>query len=212
MATLLDLKVRIAAELAKDDLEDELSALLATHIERACEFYADRKFWFNAIIASASTTANVATVAIPATVRLVERVTIPAYRRELQKWPLDDMCESTATGVPSRYAYYNDELRFDPIPAGIFPLNIYGIAQVGAPVDDDDENIWTNEAQDLIVGQTKATLCRDVYRDPDGTQLAIAQVQDVLGRTKRETAGRLKAPLRVKDGPWASRSRTDLLR
>lgn len=201
MATLLDLKMRVAAELNRDDLEDDLSSVLATHINQACEYYADRRFWFNAIVTTMPTVANTATAAIPATVRRIDRLTIPSLGVELVETVLEDVdCPTSQTGQPRRYSYYNDTVRLFPVPGGVYTLQIYGVAQIAAPATDAASNIWTTEAYDLITAQVKMTLCRGVLRDPDGAQLAIAEVQDSLARLERETATRLVTPLRMPDG------------
>ena len=71
MATFADLKARITAEMKRDDLQDDTPNLLVKHIQDACEFYSDTKFWFNSILTTVTTTANVATVTIPSTVRII---------------------------------------------------------------------------------------------------------------------------------------------
>lgn len=199
MATRLEVKTRIITELDRDDLAGDLAGTLDTHVDRACEFYADQKFWFNSLIASVATVASTATVAIPATMRVIERVALQGYDYDLQEVLLDDLPDNTTTGVPKFYAYYGDLLKFDPIPSGVFTLKLYGIARIAAPALDADANIWTNEAQDLIVGRVKMTLCRGLFRDPEGAQLAIGEIQDVLARLKRETARRLTAPRRMRE-------------
>lgn len=200
MATLLDLKTRIIGEMSRDDLEDDLSSILATHIARACEYYSDTKFWFNSIATTVNTVAATATVAIPSTVRIIERITLPAYNMDLQELTLRELDDYTVQSIPKYYSYYNDSLRFSPIPDAIYTLNLYGIAKVAAPATDATENIWTTEAQDLIVGQTKMTLCRGVLRDTMGVELALGEVKDALTRLKRETARRLETPLRPRMG------------
>ncbi len=202
MATLLDVKQRIIAETHRDDLEDDYASLLQTHIERACEYHADTKFWFNSTITTATTTGGSASVTVPATVRIVERVTVPSLDLELQEDTLDRLCEGTGYGEPRRYAYLNGTLRLYPIPGAAYTLNIYGVAQVDAPASDATENVWTDEAQDLIVAHTKMTLYRGLLRDAGGVELAQAEVIDALNRLRRETARKLKAPLRAN---WSTR-------
>lgn len=196
MATYLELRTRIITELARDDLEDDLATTLVKHCERACEYYADRKFWFNSVITTATTSANTATVTIPSGVRVIERVTVPAYDVELREVTLTGLGDDTVYALPDRYSYYNDTIRFYPIPDQAYTLNIYSISQVDAPSDDGDTNIWTTEAEDLIVGHVKATLARSVFRDPEGYQLFAGERQDALARLRRETAKRLETPLR----------------
>jgi hypothetical protein len=200
MTTLADLKTRIIAEMVRDDLSDDLAAQLLIHIQRACEYYADEKFWFNSIIASAVTVAGTATVNVPATMRRVDRVSIPAYYTDaLIEVTLIDLKSDTTQSLPRGYAYYNDALKFYPIPDAVYTLELTGLAQVAAPTADADTSIWTNEAQDLIVARTKMTLYRGQFRDPEGTQLAIAEVQEVFNKLKRETAKRLETKLRVRN-------------
>lgn len=196
MADLADLKARIVAEMARDDLETDIPDVLLTHIQDACEFYADTKFWFNSILTTVTTTANVQTVAIPASVRIIERITIPAYDRELRERTMVGLAETLSPTIPSDYTYYNDSIRFWPTPDAAYTLNIYGLAQVDAPAVDADDNIWTNQAAQLIAAHTRMTLSRDVFRDPDGTQLAQGAITDWRTRLRRETARRLRTPLR----------------
>lgn len=199
MATLGEMKTRIIAEMVRDDLSDDLAAQLLIHIQRACEYYADEKFWFNSIIASAVTVAGTATVSVPASMRRVDKVSIPAYYTDLIEVTLIDLDTDTTQSIPRGYAYYNDSLKFYPIPDAVYTLSLIGLAQVAAPALDADESIWTDEAQDLIVARTKMTLYRGQFRDPEGTQLAIAETQEVFSKLKRETAKRLETKLRVRN-------------
>lgn len=199
MATYADLKDRIVTELVRDDLNDTYAGSLTTHIARACEYFSDEKFWFNAIVATASTASGVATVSVPASVRRVERVTIPALGIEVREVGLTDLCDRTDRSVPWEYSYYNDTLQFYPVPDAVYSLRLVGLAQIDAPVDDTDENAWTEEAYDLITARVKMTLCRDLFRDPDAVQMHIGAVQEALSRLKRETAQRLETPLRAND-------------
>lgn len=196
MATLSDLKTRIITEMVRDDLSDDLATQLLNHIQSACEFYAEEKFWFNSLVASVSTVASTQTVDIPVTFRRIDQVVIPAYNTEIAEETLGNMPIYPVYGLPNSYAYYNDQLTLYPIPNAVYSLELTGIAQVDAPALDADTSIWTNEAKDLIVSRTKMTLYRDQFRDPEGTQMAIAATQEAYNKLKRETARRLETKLR----------------
>lgn len=198
MTTLADLKTRIITEMVRDDLADDLAAQLLIHIQRACEYYSEEKFWFNSLVTTAVTVAGTQTVNVPATMRRVDRVTIPAYTQELIEVTMQDLDFDTVQSIPRGYAYYNDALKLYPTPDAVYTLQLTGIAQVDAPELDADSSIWTNEAQDLIVGRTKMTLFREQFRDPEGTQLAIAEVQEFYSKLRRETARRLETKLRTR--------------
>lgn len=198
MASYLQLRQRIATELSRGDLDEggELNDLLKTHVSRACEHYADTKFWFNSLVTTATTSAGTETVAVPATIRIVERVTVPAYDRELREVTLVELDDGDEQALPDTYAYYNDNLKLYPVPDASYTLNVYGVYQIAAPSADADTNVWTTEAQDLIVGRVKFTLCRGVFRDAEGATLAAAETTEALARLQRETARRLETPLR----------------
>lgn len=197
MATLADLKTAIIADTNRDDLSTDFSAGLLRHIQAACEFYADTKFWFNSIITTATTMPGSNSVTIPATVRIVERVTIPAYNADLSEVILGNFDDYEVSALPGWYAYYNDTLRLYPTPDQAYTLNIYGVAQVAAPSLDADSSIWTNQAKDLIAARTRITLYRDTEMgDSEMVQRAIGAEQDALGRLRRETSRRLQSPLR----------------
>lgn len=199
MATLADLKTRIITEMVRDELSDDLAAQMLVHIQKACRYYQNEKFWFNSIITSAVTVPSTATVSVPASMLRVDRVTIPAYYTELLEVTLGDLEYDTIESIPRGYAYYNDALKLYPIPDAVYTLELTGLAEVDAPAVDADTSIWTNDAGDLIVARTKMTLYRDQFRDPEGTQLAQADVQEVFAQLKRETARRLETRLRVRN-------------
>lgn len=201
MATLGDIKARIITEMSRDDLADDLAGQLTTHIMRAIEYYSDTRFWFNAAFGTATATPGSATVAIPAGIRRIDRVTIPAEQVDLVEttFPLVVDLHDTTAARPRLYAYYNDSIWLSPVPDSAYELNFYGIAQISQPAGDTGSTVWTNEAQDLIVNHTKMTLCRDQFRDPEGTQLALGAAQDASKRLRRETARRLATNLRVRD-------------
>lgn len=196
MATLGDIKTRIKTEMVRTDLDDELADTLDLHIQRACEYFSDERFWFNAYIGSISATPGTETVDVPVTIRRVERVSIPSLDVEVREVLLTQFPDLTASGAPEVYAYDNDALIMYPTPDQAYSLRIVGTKQIDAPADDSASNEWTTEAQDLIVARTKMTLYRDQFRDLEGVEIAKAATEEELTRLKRETARRLVIPLR----------------
>jgi len=210
MATLAELKTRIQTEINRDDLADDLATVLQQHIAAACEYFADEKFWFNSIVTT--TPASAQSVNIPAAVRRIERLTIPAQYTELREVVLPEFerLDGGQTGLPNAYAYYNDQVRLWPAPDATYTLQFTGLAQVDAPTSDSDSNIWTTQAFDLIVSRVKMTLARDVFRDPDGVQLFAAATAELLRKLKRETARRLETPLRARPDGLVRYNRFDI--
>lgn len=204
MSTLADIKARIIAELIRDDLEDDLAGQLLTHIQAACRHYAPERFWFNAIITTATTTQGDRNVTLPATMQRVQRVTLPQYYRELYETdlPYFEVPGNVVQSIPQWYTYYNDQIRLHPIPAGEYTLQVTGVKRIDPPEEDTDSNEWTTEAQDLIVAHAKATLSRDQFRDPEGYKMFAGAAQEHFSRLQRETALRLVSRLAPRDGHW----------
>lgn len=197
MATLLDLKQRIIAEMSRDDLEDDLSVLLATHISRAIEYYQGEPFWFNYGSASANTAAGTATVTMPATMRVIDKILTPAGDM-LIKRPLEDILASTtSSGTPTHYAEFGDGIYLYPTPSSILALTLFGTKNVAAPTLDADSTVWTNQAYDLINAHTRFTLYRDKFRDDEAKVAAQGAISEAFTRLKEETARRNDTPLRM---------------
>lgn len=202
MVTFTTQKTRIATEMTRADLaaSGALETVLEQHYQDAVEFYANEKFWFNSILTTATTSAGVATINVPATVQTVERLTIPAYDIKIEERGLSELPDYSTEGIPEYYAYLNDTLRFWPIPDAAYTLNVYGVAYVAAPTSGSDDNIWTNQAAPLIRAHTKMTLFRSVFRDTEGATLAEVEKNNAFKALKQETARRLKRPLRSERG------------
>lgn len=198
MPSQLDLKLRIIAEMSRDDLEDDLADLLATHISRAIEYYQGRRFWFTYGTVNANTSIGTATLSMPATMRLIDTVKTPAGDL-LIKRPLNDiLASSTSSGTPTHYAEFGDGIYLYPTPASVLALSLFGVKYMAAPTNDaDSTSVWTNQGYDLITEHTKMSLYRDKFRDPTGTELAMGALSDALTRIENETTRRNDTPLRM---------------
>jgi hypothetical protein len=91
------------------------------------------------------------------------------YPLILRTWDYLDDISSTPTGggMPVDYAYFAQQLRFYPIPDAAYAITISGTNRVPALVSDDDANIWTSDAFDLIKSEAKLILAREVLFDDD---------------------------------------------
>lgn len=185
MADYAALKTRIISETNRDDLADTDAVLLDQHVAMAVDEFANEAFWFNTAFSTVTTVAGTATVAVPAALRVVTRVS--GDYGDLRQSLADYLILDTTAGYPERFAYVGGTLRFSPVPAGAHVLTIFGVLQVDAPADDADDTIWTNEAARLIAAQTRYTLMRDKYRDIEAASLAKAAVDDALRAARRET-------------------------
>lgn len=193
MATLADLKTRIAEELVRDDMGtdgDNEDAL-----DRACDsaisYYADELQWFNDSTGTATTVASTATVSLPTGMRYATQV---SYLEEpLTKAKLDDILIYDDTGPPSHWAMDGSTIRLFPIPDGAYSLSVQGVA-------DFDDVTFPPEHYDLIAARVKVILLRFPLRDPEGLALARDEENDALQRVRRESRKRRVVPLKTELG------------
>lgn len=189
MATLGDLKARIADELLKRNLTAQISA----HISRAIEFYAGRRWWFNTGRMTGAVVSGSEYSPLPTGTRLIDTVIVGSIileRRDssdIEEWET----LAVSTGQPTDYTVEGSNLRLYPRPDAAYGLVINGTFDLPALATDGDSNAWTNDAQDLIAARARMTLCRDVLRDPDGAALAASAVNEAETDLQMKTIRRL---------------------
>jgi len=217
MATLDELKARIRLETNRDDIaaSGEAEGALTTAIVQAIEYYSDEPFWFNhygaTITAAANTTGGVDYVAIPATIRVPQKVSFDG--EDLQRVDLAAIEARTDAGRPTRWAASGDTIALWPVPDAAYALAVFGIAKVAIPGSGGASNIWTTEANDLVTARAKFLLYRDVWRDNDGVQFAAQAEGEALSRLRKETRRRTMVPLRsTGDEPWSAPSQFNINR
>lgn len=193
MATLSDLKTRIADELTRDDMGSggEAEGALNRAIDSAIEFYADELFWFNRDTGTRATTAGVDYVALPTSMRRAEQVSY--LQQPLIKVDLREIEDLTDSGQPSRWAENGDNIQLWPVPDAAYTLAISGVAELGTPVT---SNAWTTDGYDLIAARVKVILCRFPFRDTEGLAMAQQEEAQVLGKLLRESRKRRQHKLR----------------
>jgi hypothetical protein len=193
MATLGDLKARIADELLKKNLTTQI----ASHIAKAIEFYSGRRFWFNTgrMLGSAVTPDADGYVALPTGTRLIDQILIGNIVLEKRDASVIDELLSLApsTGQACDYAVAGDRIRLYPTPSGSISLAVVGTFDLAALSSDSSSNAWTNEAADLIAARSRLTLYRDVLRDVEGMALAKEAVRDAETDLDMKTIRRLGA-------------------
>lgn len=79
----------------------------------------------------------------------------------------DTSVNPLVTGQPIDYAYLAEQLRFYPIPDGVYPITLSGTQRLTNLVNPTDANVWTQDAYDLIRSEAKLILAREVLNDDD---------------------------------------------
>lgn len=172
--SLTTLKARIAGELNRDDLTSEIAAAITT----AISYYRSKRFEFNELTASFNTVADQESYAsgdtgFPTDLGQLDtaRITVSGVRDPLRPIGYGTLQElsstTTATGVPSAYAWYGQKLYLYPIPDDAYAVLLSYQQREAAPANDaDTSSVWTNQAEALIRHCAKKLVRRDKMQDP----------------------------------------------
>lgn len=195
--TLDDLKSRIARETHRSDLTTDI----ATSINRAIRFYQARRFSFNQLRDTFSTTAETefyttdtaSPSTLPSDIGEIDLLTVTVNGRRLrmnersEAWIEDESQDTAQRSYPTDYAFYASRLRLYPIPDATYTLTISYLQRCDP---DTASSVWTNEAEDLICHAAKKRLYRDVLLDVEAAQLCAQAEVDEFKRLMKD-AGQL---------------------
>lgn len=193
MATKAQLKARIATEVNRDDLLDDLATQFETFFNRSIDYYADQRFSFNEARATSTLVIGDEYADLPTGSRMVDRVfvLINQTRYELQKretWYIEGLYSAPQQGQPTDFAFINGQIRLWPTPSQAWTLIWETVRDVlPALTTDSSENAWTNAGQDLIDARCRIYLYRDQFRDNDGLVQATLAEKEALSRLKGES-------------------------
>lgn len=195
MATLDQLYARLILDTNRDDMGTggALEQARIDAVADAVELHADEPFWFNRASGTESTSAGVATLSVPAGIRIAG--TVACQSEPLAKAALEAIEHRSETGLPARWAENEGSIQLWPIPDGAYALSVYGLSSIGVPAAGVDSNHWTTEAGALILATAKKILYRGVLRDAEGFALARDEEQEALSKLRRETRRRNQAGL-----------------
>lgn len=167
MSTLAEMKASIAAEIYRSDMSDTITR----EIGRAIRFYQDRRFWFNETRTITFSTADgVEFYDASSNVNIsdllgIDYITVQqgnAIHQMAQTTPLDlDTIDQTTASrnVPLWYVYFEQKLRFYPVPNGAYPIRIAGVIVAPAPATDGETgNPWMTVAEELIRSRAKRNI------------------------------------------------------
>lgn len=192
MATLGELKARIAEEIDRSDM----TAKIASVVNRSIEFYADERFWFNEDIGTATTTADDEYVTPPTGLRREDSVFItvggfkyPLEKRDrsyLQYW----QSTQSIKGQPVEYAYESQQWRLFPTPNQAYTLTVLGLFDIAAPASDGESNAWTTHGEDLIAARARMLIARDMTYDGEMLASAVVAEKEAKDRLYDETSKR----------------------
>jgi hypothetical protein len=195
--TLGGMKDRIANELARADLTDEIAdaiqdAVAAYQFERYFYNESRTRCTFNTVAAQQDYTSadnsDIPNILSIDYFTIVVGGSTTFLTRETPEVIEDLSSNQSATGQPYAYTYYNQILRLYPIPGDVYAARVAGrFLDVFPTSDSEFPDNWMVWAERLIRSRAKYELAIHVLRDPDLAALMKPSIDDAEAQIKGRT-------------------------
>lgn len=199
MATLSELRTRLANKLSDGQLLRPTSAQIDQAVNASIDFYENRYFWFQEALEALTTVAGNGTLTgVPTEFKYQTHPNSLVllknnYRYELQAISpveFDAIANDIDNGLPKYYTYRNGAFEITPLPDDAYTVNLYYYKSYVDLVDDADENDFTNYATRLIEYKTLLDLIED-YKSEDTRQATYKmKLKDEEDTIENETYNR----------------------
>lgn len=199
MTTYGIMQARIANEIIRDDIPDEIKLA----IQSAIDIYAPERFWFNTVRNLTFNTvagqraygaAALADITTMSKIDEVLQTQNSSLFDLLRTDPVDmDLLHSptSANNRPSRWSWIGDEIHMWPTPDGVYLTRLIGVSRLATLVNDNDTNAWMTYGERLIRGAAMRILGTDVVKDMDLVNAGLATEGMALESLLRETEMRI---------------------
>lgn len=217
MATFIQLQNQIAYDIrtistaSASGLQTQIQAAInaaVAHYERQNFYFNETIFTFSTVVNqeyySVSDNANIPNLSeIDAVKILVNGSTYKVTKKDFAY--LDEIQTNTAyTGDPVFYAYYDQKIRFYPIPQAVRTVTIAGLLKYADLSNDSDTNDFTDEAPELIRQRAIADLKTGMLENDD----AKAEMRSLAMMGKPFLSVREEAAYNAIKGETATRAHT----
>lgn len=201
MSTRTTLSNAIASDLHRSDLSTQIS----TAIDSAIRHYERESFWFLEGRAELTTSANQKWYGPPSDLKGFDSllVTISGSKEPVDRVHYSEIDENdpdNITGIPSEWAFYQDNLRFYPTPNQAYVLTLSYRRSLPTETASASTS-WTNEGFDLIRFHSEQDVYSNYLKDPDSAAIAEANEAKALLSLQRENTNKV-ATGKIKKGSW----------
>ncbi|WP_431014562.1 hypothetical protein [Bradyrhizobium pachyrhizi] len=195
----MDLRTRIASDLTRDDLSDQIKSAVLDAIKN----YETDRFYFNvtrtktfATVVGQSAYTGADLAEIPNIIRIEHlflRDTVSTY--DLERLEPDEFewlqGNNTGPGKPNVFTYIDGQIMLWPVPIAVYTIRPHMHYRLATLSADGDSNAWTNDAEQLIRAHAKLLLYTNVIEDTDGMQRMQLQIPAYKGKLDYETSARM---------------------
>ncbi len=166
MSSYLELQQRVEGYIHRTDFRTEVKQELLSAIRE----YERRRWRFNQTATAIACSAGQAFLALPSNFLVLDFLEIdlgsriPLHNRDLAY--IRRMNASSATGSPTDFTLYNDQIQLAVIPDSAYSVTCQYIKSLDALSADADTNEWTTGVmQDVVVHCATASMFDTILRD-----------------------------------------------
>lgn len=180
----------IIAQVLDDLYRTDLTSQATTAIIDAVKHYERKPWWFMEERATSSTVAGQEYYALPADFGVMDSLVInigstkyPLTRRSQEQ--IDDWAEVSATGAPTDYALYDQQIRLWLVPNDTYTMTMSYRAKL-PELTAAASNAWTNICGELIRRRAAADLAFTILQDADRAAGFVALANDLYRELRSE--------------------------
>ena len=189
MTTFLDVRTRVADQLARSDLntqiDREIQLAMARYNRRVSWLHEVREVsltsvaaqaWYSSVDVSTGTGPQDVTGRTAVDVTDIQKISYmrdPDYDdlRQVHYSDFEGFFDTTgAAGRPTYFTLYAGQIGIWPVPDGVTIYTLSAVVKPVIPSLATDESIWFDQAQELIENAAAAAICRKFIQDGERAQ------------------------------------------
>jgi hypothetical protein len=167
--------------------DTSITAVVQQEILNAIEHYSTFRFWFNEASTTLTTSSSLAYYAWPADFLEPISVTVQVSGSRYEVSPinyadLNALDIGRTFSYPERYANFNQQFRFYPVPNGSYTIIVDYQKRLPTLSLTSDSNGWTNYANELIQARAEKQLYAKRYKEQDKAQMCAMVEEEAFQR------------------------------